>query len=729
MSTWYGEPEMEPSLSRPKHLPSSSLWRQVVTRALQLLVAACFLLFIAGQAAYVTPFYQSHIQPLIATWWGPHEEMVDPTYLVLVGVVPTLLCIVIIHYFRPRTRRVSSIAQILRRRLTPTSLSYGELLFLLFLSVGNALVLWYGFNKHHGRKPRAPPNVPYVRMIGNALGFNCLFNMTLLFLPATRNSAWMEFLSLSYANAIKFHRWIGVAAVLTGVMHCGCYYYGWIQDERWMDMALPCWDCSLRELKGRKIWINVFGELALLCFLLIGLTSIPWVRRKLYNVFYNVHQLLFLSVVFTGLHWARALWFLLPTFVVYLTSRVLSRYNGSTASKVVEFSSLSSALCKLVVAIEREQFQVGQFVYVNVPAISRFEWHAFTIASSPGASTMTLLVKVLGDWTDKLMVYQQLCARRSVEPEVYVDGYYGASLADTYQNYNTVVLIGGGVGMTPLLSVLEDICSTAEIRQAQGRTLLPRRVSAIFVMRELELLKEIYPLLTRVRDIDPQGRYVSVHLALTSSPRPEELDCFIYDKQKVLPSYGFSQTSTFTPVTKNECPFGGRTDGILHLVAFGGVLGLLAVFQFENGVLIDGLQDTVWAVQSAVKISALFSSGVFVSGALVVLRWAKNARAAHQYDVEWNLKEKLLPRTRGTSLIPDISTYRDLVNEFQIEVGRRPDLERQLRDLYSGHHLRCSRSPIGVLVSGPDSLKTTTARAVASIDASAFDVHEEEFEL
>ncbi|KAK1935424.1 Ferric reduction oxidase 7 [Phytophthora citrophthora] len=655
--------------------------------------------------------------------------MVDPTYLVLVGVAPTLLCIVIIHSFRPRSRQVSNIAQILRRRPTPTSLSYGELLFLLFLVLGNAVVLWYGFNKRRGRRPRDVPNVPYVRMIGNALGFNCLFNMTLLFLPATRNSSWMEFLGLSYANAIKFHRWIGVAAVLTGIVHCGCYYYGWIQDERWMDMALPCWDCSLRELKGRKVWINVFGELALLCFLLIGLTSIPWVRRKLYNVFYNVHQLLFLSVVFTGLHWTRALWFLLPTFVAYFTSRVLSRYNGSAPAKVVEFSSLSPALCKLVVSIEREQFQVGQFVYVNVPAISRFEWHAFTIASCPGSSSMTLLVKVLGDWTEKLMIYQQLCTSREVEPDVYVDGYYGASLKDTYQSYNTVVLIGGGVGMTPLLSVFEDICMEAETRQAQGRSPLPRRVSAIFVMRELELLREIYPLLTRIRDVDPQGRYVSVHLTITTSPRPEELDYSIYDKRK---AYGSSQARTFTPVMKNECPFGGRIDGILHLVAFGSVLGLLTVFQFDNGVLINGLQDAVWAVQSAVKISALFGSGVFVYGVVLVLRWLRDPRTAlkeSHCDVEWNLKENLLPQTRGTSFIPDMSTYRDLVTDLDVEVGRRPDVERLLRDLHSGHRLRCSGSAIGVLVSGPESLKIATARAVAAIDASAFDVHEEEFEL
>ncbi|KAE9161484.1 hypothetical protein PF002_g32363 [Phytophthora fragariae] len=170
---------------------------------------------------------------------------------------------------------------------------------------------------------------------------------------------------MSYANGIKFHRWLGVAAVLTGVVHCGCYYYCWLLAGRWQQMALPCWDCSLRDRKGRKVWINVFGEAALLCFLLIGVTSVPWARRRMYNLFYNVHQLLFVAVIFTLLHWVRALWFLLPAFVAYLISRVLSHCNGSTAAQVVQFSALSPALCKLVIARapgERGQFHVGQFV-------------------------------------------------------------------------------------------------------------------------------------------------------------------------------------------------------------------------------------------------------------------------------------------------------------------------------------------------------------------------------
>ncbi|OWZ15355.1 hypothetical protein PHMEG_00011007 [Phytophthora megakarya] len=694
--------------------------------------------------------------------------MVDPSYLVFIGVAPTLLCVAIIQWLRQLRiqRGVWSFTRILRRRPSPNWNSYGEMLFLLVLVTINVLVFWYGFTKKHGHKPRftgdppRPPGPPsghqYVKMIGNALGFNCLFNMALLFLPATRNSVWMELMNVSYANAIRFHRWVGVVAVLTGIVHCGCYYYTWLMDGSWKQKALPCWDCSLRERTGRKIWINVFGEVALLCFLLIGVTSIPWIRRKMYNLFYNVHQLLFVAVFFTALHWARAIWFLLPSFVGYLISRVLSRCNGANAVKVIEFSALSPSLCKLVIArtsSERGRYKVGQFVYVNVPAISSLEWHAFTIASSPRTSsyetnsnTLTLLIKSLGDWTEKLMMYQQVCERCAIEPEVYVDGYYGASLADVYHDYNTVILVGGGVGMTPLLSVLEDACSAAETRQAQGRTPLPRRVIAIFIMRELELLKEIYPLLARVRDLDPQGRYFSVNLTLTAIPRPDELDSTINFYKKPLnslPADTFSHTRTFASNTKTGCPFGASFgpsgSSIVHFVAFVVVVGLVGIFQFGNGKLIDGLQDSVWLVQLSIKTIAMFAAGICVYGGVVLVRttrWVRGARAVYKqvkvkYPLdELDLVEILLPQTRRRDFSQDILTFRDLLNDLRVPVGKRPDLVELLHEHHRDHHERQSdESPIGVIVSGPTSLKTATSRAVASISASHFDIHEEEFEL
>ena len=40
---------------------------------------------------------------------------------------------------------------------------------------------------------------------------------------------------------------------------------------------------------------------------------------------------------------------------------------------------------------------------INIPSIANFEWHAFTISSSPEMpNVMTLHIKVVGSWTNRL---------------------------------------------------------------------------------------------------------------------------------------------------------------------------------------------------------------------------------------------------------------------------------------------------------------------------------------
>ena len=48
----------------------------------------------------------------------------------------------------------------------------------------------------------------------------------------------------------------------------------------------------------------------------------------------------------------------------------------------------------------------GDYVFVNIPAIANSEWHPFTISSAPeDKSCLTLHIRVLGNWTNKLYQY------------------------------------------------------------------------------------------------------------------------------------------------------------------------------------------------------------------------------------------------------------------------------------------------------------------------------------
>ena len=44
----------------------------------------------------------------------------------------------------------------------------------------------------------------------------------------------------------------------------------------------------------------------------------------------------------------------------------------------------------------------GQFIYINIPEINLFQWHPFTVASSPDSPYLILMIKRGGDWTTKL---------------------------------------------------------------------------------------------------------------------------------------------------------------------------------------------------------------------------------------------------------------------------------------------------------------------------------------
>lgn len=179
--------------------------------------------------------------------------------------------------------------------------------------------------------------------------------------------------------------------------------------------------------------MNTFGTVALLAFLAIGLTSIPWVRRKMYDTFYNVHHLFLIGTIFAVLHWNPVLSWIFPSVMLYTISRAISSSNGFTPVVVREFTTLSHDVVKVVLARSTApagNYKVGQFVYLNVPAISKLQWHAFTISSSPRTSpdTLTILLKSLGDWTEYLVKYSEFCQRNNVLPKIYMDGYYGGSL-------------------------------------------------------------------------------------------------------------------------------------------------------------------------------------------------------------------------------------------------------------------------------------------------------------
>jgi len=102
----------------------------------------------------------------------------------------------------------------------------------------------------------------------------------------------------------------------------------------------------------------------------------------------------------------------------------------------------------------------GQFAFItpvseHVPK----EEHPFTIASSPSRSgTLQFVIRSLGDWTNKIN-------RLKIGDPVCIDGPYGLFSHMIWPANDPVIMIAGGIGITPMLSMLRYLADTNDPRK------------------------------------------------------------------------------------------------------------------------------------------------------------------------------------------------------------------------------------------------------------------------
>ena len=105
-------------------------------------------------------------------------------------------------------------------------------------------------------------------------------------------------------------------------------------------------------------------------------------------------------------------------------------------------------------------YSAGQYIFMNVPCISALQWHPFSITSAPREGNIVVFhVKALGgpsSWTSSLLAAAKQSANGTLG--VKLDGFFGHNAVHALVKPRTaVVLVGGGVGVTPLLSILADL--------------------------------------------------------------------------------------------------------------------------------------------------------------------------------------------------------------------------------------------------------------------------------
>lgn len=105
------------------------------------------------------------------------------------------------------------------------------------------------------------------------------------------------------------------------------------------------------------------------------------------------------------------------------------------------------------------RFQPGQFAWITIwdSPFADAE-HPFTISSGAGQTgELTFTIKSLGDFSGRIQTLQE-------GERVYVDGPYGSFSCDRHPHAEELVFIAGGVGITPMMSMLRTLAARGDRR-------------------------------------------------------------------------------------------------------------------------------------------------------------------------------------------------------------------------------------------------------------------------
>jgi predicted ferric reductase len=263
------------------------------------------------------------------------------------------------------------------------------------------------------------------------------------------------------------HIWMATSTVTFGTLHGICHLAGTFRHGSQILGREP----SPTLLHGQAwSYVNFLcclsgaTGIALLVFLWsILLTSLPFVRRNYYEVFRWVHFLVYPLVAVLCVHGSSSLlqrpligyWIALPTLLVLYEK--FHRIADRTSSVQATISVMDDVV--KVVCFEphgkRWRIKPGQYILLLMPPVSKMQWHPFTV-SSCGEGFIELHIKCTGGWTERLrkLAFEQALQR------VYLSGPFGAP-AQRYSDYRQAIMIGCGIGITPMSAILQSMTVNA----------------------------------------------------------------------------------------------------------------------------------------------------------------------------------------------------------------------------------------------------------------------------
>jgi len=291
-----------------------------------------------------------------------------------------------------------------------------------------------------------------------------------LLLPTRHANFFSTLLQIPSPVLLGYHHWAGLASFIHATAHFSLTAQRYIHSEQFSVV-----------LENARIRVGIF---AWICLALVFLTAaLPILRRKGFEVFFFTH-FLFLGFVAGGFYHVfstdsttettdntAGFEFFFPGLGLWVIDRLWRAWDNFGRGKKVLVKKVrfyGTGLTKIWfvgVKIPRP----GMMVWVQIPNVSKWNWHPFTVlASSPDEEQGGMIaVRGLGGFTKRVQLMDgeheagvEKDGRTENTFKIRLDGPYGVG-NPRWTLTPVVVLVAGGIGITPGISIASHIVHEA----------------------------------------------------------------------------------------------------------------------------------------------------------------------------------------------------------------------------------------------------------------------------
>ncbi|KAK8808576.1 hypothetical protein WA158_008477 [Blastocystis sp. Blastoise] len=289
--------------------------------------------------------------------------------------------------------------------------------------------------------------IPSIKYNNDALTYICrilapylnlLWALSLLF--CTRNTIWSSVFHMPHVFQLVFHRYIGITTFFVMIVHFLSIFIRWMLDGHWeyfLNFHAKWLKLDFAAATTILVW---FSPLFIYAFI----TSLPWIRRACWEVFYIPHGVICLFIVFFALfHSMNSYRYFSVGLLLYVFDRIKRHVDRNLVRYKINKIETDHGIIRLDISPKGP-------LYSSLPLpVSFNEFHPFTVADVNGNHVLLHIKPMNGPktWTNRLHTY--INERRVNEiSSIYVEGPYGETADIDHES--TIVYIGAGVGFAGL---------------------------------------------------------------------------------------------------------------------------------------------------------------------------------------------------------------------------------------------------------------------------------------